>query len=69
MPAFKPHEITALPKHYWKALVDYYYFVKSPPAEDDDSDGATIDFDQMSSQRRMTMKEKWGQEAFKGELT
>lgn len=59
----------ALPKHYWKACVDYYYFVNTPRGSDDsdDADGAVIDFDKMSPQRRMTMKEKWGQETFKGD--
>lgn len=53
-------------------MVDYYYFVKSPVEDgDDDSDGEgrTIDFDKISEKRRMTMKEKWGQETFKGDPT
>jgi hypothetical protein len=61
--------VLALPKHYWKALVDFYLYVNTPrePGDDSDGEGTVIDFDKMSPQRRMTMKEKWGQETVKGD--
>jgi hypothetical protein len=61
--------VQALPKHYWDALVNYYTFVHSPrESEDsDDFDGAVINVDKMTTARRMTFKENWGQDTQKGE--
>jgi hypothetical protein len=75
IPAFKPHEIMALPKRYFETLKAYYFMVY-PPKEHSDLDevgafggGQVIDFDKMSAHQRALMRNEWGKPAVKGDST
>jgi len=48
--------LLALPSHYWRALVDYYFYLH-PPKDNDSTfgDDTVIDFDALTPRKRVQM--------------
>lgn len=72
-PAFKPHEIPKLPKHYYQVLRDYYFMVHPPQERGEEDDFSTIgdrevDFDKISARRRHLMRTDWNEDVKKGDF-